>query len=163
MGRYNLCRCSYLFFWPHHTACGILVLQSGIEPGPLVKNLPAKQKIWVQSLGWGLKEMATQSSILAWRTPWAEEPDGLQSLATEEHQHGSESRVFTTGPPGNSPLVLLIISEGKRNPSSKNLVSILPPFLKGLAVKCSTCKGLCSHSLKDCKGKEKRWEPGIEV
>ena len=143
------------FFLPHHTACGILGLQPGIEPGPLVKNLPAKQKTWVRSLGWRLKEMAIQSRILAWRTPWAEEPDGLQSLATEQRQqHGSESRVLTAGPPGNSPQVLLIISEEKRNAGSRNLVSILPPFLKGLAVKCSTCKDLCSHSLEDCKGKE---------
>ena len=61
--------------------------------------------------------MAIQSSILAWRTPWAEEPDRLQSLATEQHQqHGSESSL-TTGPPGNSPQVLLIISEEKERPA----------------------------------------------
>ena len=42
-----------------------------------VKNLPAMQKTWVQSLGWEdplEKEMATHSSILAWRIPWTEEP-----------------------------------------------------------------------------------------
>ena len=39
----------------------------------LVKNLPAMQKTWVQSLGWEdplEKEKATHSSILAWRIPW---------------------------------------------------------------------------------------------
>ena len=39
----------------------------------LVKNLPAMQEPWVQSLGWEdslEKEMATHSSILAWRIPW---------------------------------------------------------------------------------------------
>ena len=39
----------------------------------LVRNLPAMQKAWVQSLGWEdplKKGMATLSSILAWRTPW---------------------------------------------------------------------------------------------
>ena len=42
-----------------------------------LKNLPAMQETWVQSLGWEDplgEEMATHSSILAWRIPWAEEP-----------------------------------------------------------------------------------------
>ena len=45
-----------------------------------VKNLPAVQETWVLSLGWEdplEKEMATHSSILAWRIPWTEEPGGL--------------------------------------------------------------------------------------
>ena len=49
----------------------------------MVKNLPAMQETQVQSLGWEdplEKEMATHSSILAWETPWTEEPGGLQSL-----------------------------------------------------------------------------------
>ena len=48
-----------------------------------VKNPPAKQENWVQSLGWEdpLEEgMATHSSILAWRIPWVEEPGRLQSV-----------------------------------------------------------------------------------
>ena len=48
-----------------------------------VKNLPAEQETWVQSLGWEdplEKGMATHSSILAWKIPWAEEPGGLQSM-----------------------------------------------------------------------------------
>ena len=47
-----------------------------------VKNLPAMQETQVQSLGWHDclgKEMATHSSILAWRIPWTEESGGLQS------------------------------------------------------------------------------------
>ena len=49
----------------------------------LVKNLPVMQGTWVRSLGWEdtlEKEMATQSSILAWEIPWTEEPGGLQSM-----------------------------------------------------------------------------------
>ena len=49
----------------------------------MVKNLPATQETWVPSLGWEdplEKEMATHSSILAWRIPWMEEPGRLQSL-----------------------------------------------------------------------------------
>ena len=51
----------------------------------MVKNLPAMQKTWVRSLTQedGLeKEMATHSSILAWRIPWTEEPGGLLSLGS---------------------------------------------------------------------------------
>ena len=47
----------------------------------MVKNLPAMQVTWVQSLGWEdslEKEMATHSSILAWRILWTEEPGGPQ-------------------------------------------------------------------------------------
>ena len=49
-----------------------------------VKNLPAMQETqetWVRSLGWEHpleKEMATHSSILAWKIPWTEKPSGLQ-------------------------------------------------------------------------------------
>ena len=46
----------------------------------IVKNLPAMQDTWVQYLGWEdplEKEMASCSSILAWKIPWSEEPDGL--------------------------------------------------------------------------------------
>ena len=48
----------------------------------MVKNLPAMQGTWVRSLGQEdplEKEMATHSSILAWRILWTEEPGGLQS------------------------------------------------------------------------------------
>ena len=51
-----------------------------------VKNLPALQETWVQSLGWeySLEEgMATHSSILTWRIPWTEEPGGLQSMGSQ--------------------------------------------------------------------------------
>ena len=45
-----------------------------------LKHLPAMQETWDRSLGWDdpqEKEMATHSSILAWRIPWTEEPGGL--------------------------------------------------------------------------------------
>jgi len=53
----------------------------------LVENLPAMQETWVPSLGWEdplEKEMATQSSILAWEIPWTEEPGGLQSMGSQD-------------------------------------------------------------------------------
>ena len=55
-----------------------------------VKNLPAMQETWVQSLGWedSLEEgMATHSNILAWRIPRAEEPDGLGSMGSQRVGH----------------------------------------------------------------------------
>ena len=45
----------------------------------MVRNLPAMQETWIQSLTWEdprEKGMATLSSILAWRIPWTEEPGG---------------------------------------------------------------------------------------
>ena len=51
-----------------------------------VKNVPAVQKIWVQSLGQEdpLEEgMETHSSILDWRIPWTEEPGSLQSMGSQ--------------------------------------------------------------------------------
>ena len=56
----------------------------------LVKNLPAMQETWVQSLGWEdplEKGKATHSSILAWRIPWREEPGGLQSTESQRVGH----------------------------------------------------------------------------
>ena len=55
-----------------------------------LKCLPAMRETWVRSLGWKdplEKEMATHSSILAWRIPWTEEPGGLQSTGSETVGH----------------------------------------------------------------------------
>ena len=57
-------------------------MMDGLLSGSVVKNLPAMQETQVQSLGREdplEEEMATHSSILAWRIPWTEEPGGLQS------------------------------------------------------------------------------------
>ena len=53
----------------------------------LVKNLPAMQETPVRFLGQEdplEKDMATHSSILAWRIPWTEEPCRLQSMGSQE-------------------------------------------------------------------------------
>ena len=75
---------------------GNLVPCPGIEPwapyigaslvAQTVKNLPAMQETWIQSLGDEdplEKEMATNSSILAWKIPWKEEPTRLQSMGSQ--------------------------------------------------------------------------------
>ena len=51
-----------------------------------LKRLPAMRETWVLSLGREdplEKEMATHSSLLAWRIPWTEEPGGLQSTGSQ--------------------------------------------------------------------------------
>ena len=55
-----------------------------------VKNLPVMQETWVRNLGWEdplEKEMATHSSILAWRIPRTEEPGRLQSMGLQRVEH----------------------------------------------------------------------------
>ena len=52
----------------------------------MVKNLPAMQETQVQEDPLE-KEMATHSSILAWRTPWTEEPGGLQCIGLPKVGH----------------------------------------------------------------------------
>ena len=66
----------------------------GFPGSSVVENLPAKQETWqepwVWSLGWDdplEKEMVTHSSILAWETPWTEEPSGLQSMGYQRVRH----------------------------------------------------------------------------
>ena len=56
----------------------------------MVKNPPAMQEMVFQSLGQEdplEKGMATHSSILAWRTPWTEKPDRLQSMGSQSVGH----------------------------------------------------------------------------
>ena len=53
----------------------------------MVKNLPTVPETWVQSLGQEApleEEVATHSSILAWKIPWSEEPGELQSIESQK-------------------------------------------------------------------------------
>ena len=55
-----------------------------------VKHLPTMRETRVRSLGWKdplEKEMATHSSIHAWKIPWTEEPGGLQSMGSQRTGH----------------------------------------------------------------------------
>ena len=80
----------------HQQKSSILVIiftHKGFFGGSAVKNLPAMQEpqeMWVQSLDWKdplEKEMATHSSILAWRIPWTEEPGEFQSMGLQRVRH----------------------------------------------------------------------------
>ena len=75
-----------------HTSGNTRVLSVSLTKDPgaslvaqTVKNQPAMQETWVPSLSWEdpLEEgMATNSSVLAWKMPWTEEPGGLQSIVS---------------------------------------------------------------------------------
>ena len=89
----------YIFFFPYVFGCiskePLPNLRSQVVmPVSLVaqrlKRLPAMRETWVRSLGQEdplEKEMATHSSILAWRIPWTEEPGGLQSTGSQRVGH----------------------------------------------------------------------------
>ena len=97
----------------------------------LVKNPPAMQETWVQSLGWEdplEKGTATHSSILAWRIPWTEETVGLQSVRLQRvrhdfHFHFSLSPVAQTG---KNPLAMQetwVWSLGRKDPLEKGMAT----------------------------------------
>ena len=61
----------------------------------MVENLPAMQGTQLQSLGREdplEKDMATHSSVLAWRVPWTEEPGELQSTGLQRVKHDSATK-----------------------------------------------------------------------
>ena len=52
----------------------------------MVKRLPTMRDTWVQPLGWEdplEKDIATHSSIFAWKIPWTEDPGRLQSMGSQ--------------------------------------------------------------------------------
>ena len=56
----------------------------------MVKRLPTMWETQVRSLGWEdalKKEMATHSSTLAWKIPWTEDPDRVQSMGSQRVGH----------------------------------------------------------------------------
>ena len=62
-----------------------------------VKRLPTMWEAWVQTLGQEdllEKEMATHSSILAWKIPWMEEPGRLQSMGSKRVSDMTEQLHF---------------------------------------------------------------------
>jgi len=64
--------------------------RTGFPGGSVGNNPSAKQETRVPSLGQEdplEKEMATHSSVLAWRIPWTEEPGGLQSMGSQRVGH----------------------------------------------------------------------------
>ena len=67
----------------------IILIFNCFPGGSVTKTLPVNEEDVGQSLGWEdplEKEMATHSSILAWETPWTEEPGGLQSIGSQKSE-----------------------------------------------------------------------------
>ena len=74
----------------HSIIWAILLFERASLMPQMVKSLPAMQKTQVQSLGWEdllEKEMATHSSILAWKIPRMEEPGRLESMGSQRVWH----------------------------------------------------------------------------
>ena len=83
--------CGHVYVYVHISACIRIYVQHSWSSliAQLVKNLPAMQETWVWFLGWEdplEKEMATHSSILAWKIPRTEEPGGLLSMGSQESE-----------------------------------------------------------------------------
>ena len=71
---------------PAKTGTHLWVALLGSLVAQMVKNLPVMQETQIPSLGQEdslEKRMATYSSILTWRIPWTEEPNGLQSIESQ--------------------------------------------------------------------------------
>ena len=83
----SLCRMSF--------SSGLSKVFLDFPHGLVVENTPAMQERQVQSLGWEdllEKEMATHSSLPAWRIPWTEELGGLQSMGSQRVRQDSATK-----------------------------------------------------------------------
>ena len=75
-----------------------VVQKGGFPCSSVVKNplaMQETQEMWLQSLGWEEtleKEMATPTSILAWKNPWTEVSGGLQSMGSQRVGHDLQTK-----------------------------------------------------------------------
>ena len=100
----------------------------------MVKNLPAIQEAWVYSLGWEdilEKEMATHSSILAWRITWT-----IQSMGSQRVKHGWATFTFTCVLHQASLVVQMV----------KNLPAMMETWTQSLGWEEPLQKGMATHS-----------------
>ena len=82
----------------------------GFPGSSVVKNHLPMLGMWVQSLGLEYpleEEMATYSSILAWRIPWTEEPGGLQSMGPQRVERDWVTKHIYMGVPQKIKIELL--------------------------------------------------------
>ena len=94
-----------------------------------VKCLSAMPETWVQFLGWGdplEKEMAIHSSTLAWKIPWTEEPDRLQSMGSQRVGHNWATSLSLS--PSQSNRIVYLIYPKHKLPSIIVFTSNLYPF-----------------------------------
>ena len=117
------------------------------------------RETWVLSLGWEdplEKEMATHSSILAWRIPWAEEPGGLQSTGSQRVRHDwvislSQNFDFNLINIVSACLTWVLDWKPSRGMLCNPYLSLYPPVLRYAAYVCwmrwSSCHSVMSDSL----------------
>ena len=92
-GRLHLPSYTWLWwhgFWFFAGLASVYPLEGASLVAQRLKRLPAMRETWVRSLGGEdplEKEMATHSTILAWRLPWTEEPGGLHSKGSQRVGH----------------------------------------------------------------------------
>ena len=82
----------------------------------LVKYLPAMWETRVPSLGWEdpqEKEMVTHSSILAWKIPWIDDADRLQSMGSQRVRHDSTTSISASWTMLKSLIVWITTNYGK--------------------------------------------------
>ena len=92
----------------------------------VVKHLPTMQEIWIQPLGQEdllKKEMATHSSILAWKIPWVEEPGRLQSMWWQRVGHNWATSLTPQQHLGLSLFCILAIQIGIQTYHTMALIS----------------------------------------
>ena len=123
----------------------------GLPSQLTVKNLPVMQKTWVQFWGWEdplEKKIATHSSILAWRIPWAEELGRLQSEGSQEsdltqglnHHHYEFITMF------HIVMNHFIIFKMVKVLSGKTNTKMLSLLLKFFILKCPLEESMATHS-----------------
>ena len=97
----------------------------------MVKNLPARQDTQVLSLGQDdplEKEMATHSSILAWRIPWTEDPGGLQSKVLQRVRPNQACRHRMYDTESEPCYKLWILGDGNESVQVTNVPVTNVPF-----------------------------------
>ena len=137
------------------------IYNPGSPGGSEVKNPPAMQEMQVWSLGQEdplEKEMATHSSILAWRIPWTEEPGGLQSVGLQRVGHNLETKPPPHLWPSLEEHSFPGGSDGKESACNVGDPGQEEPVKKGLATHAIFLPGefhgqrsLVGHSPSSCK------------
>ena len=131
-----------------------------------VKNLPAVQETQVRSLGWEdplEKEMATHSSILAWKMSLTEEPGGLQSMGSQRVGHHWATNTNQKNKSSNRKGQTQSISHSvMSDPATPWIVACQAPLSMGiLQARIVGCHSLLQGDLPNSGIKS--WSPTLQV
>ena len=130
---YLLCQKSklkyYSMVWLSLSLIWVLSIPRTSLVAQMTKRLPAMQETWVQSLGQEdllEKEMATHSSILAWKIPWMEEPGGMQSMGSQRFGHDWATSLSLSNPGKNTKSQTEMASFSPRLENTRSRAEQLP-------------------------------------